>query len=321
MLTYAGKVPIVTEPIELESIVEEMGELLRASIPASTFIRYGFDKEVPCLQGDASQIRQVALNLITNASEAIGAGGGEISLMVQVQDCGEEDLSSMDFAEELLPGRYVALSVSDTGSGMDKATREKIFEPFFSTKFAGRGLGMAAVVGIVRGHGGGIRIETGLGEGTSITVFFPATTEAEGQTSTVPGASANVSWQGRGKVLLVEDDEAAREFAHVCLERAGIEVVEAADGREATVLFQAQPDEFSCVLLDLTMPHLDGVETYSRLKRIRPDIPVILCSGYPKKAATERFSDMGLAGFLKKPYEPEELLACLARIQKPETES
>jgi signal transduction histidine kinase/ActR/RegA family two-component response regulator len=321
MLTYAGKVPIVTEPIELESIVEEMGELLRASIPASTFIRYGFDKEVPCLQGDASQIRQVALNLITNASEAIGAGGGEISLMVQVQDCGEEDLSSMDFAEELLPGRYVALSVSDTGSGMDKATREKIFEPFFSTKFAGRGLGMAAVVGIVRGHGGGIRIETGLGEGTSITVFFPATSEAEGQTSTVPGASANVSWQGRGKVLLVEDDEAAREFAHVYLERAGIEVVEAADGREATVLFQAQPDEFSCVLLDLTMPHLDGVETYSRLKRIRPDIPVILCSGYPKKAATERFSDMGLAGFLKKPYEPEELLACLARIQKPETES
>ncbi|MCS5638413.1 MAG: response regulator, partial [Myxococcota bacterium] len=319
MLTYAGKVPIVTEPIELESIVEEMGELLRASIPASTFIRYGFDKEVPCLQGDPSQIRQVALNLITNASEAIGSEGGEISLMVQVQDCGVEDLSSMDFGEELRPGAYAVLIVSDTGLGMDEATQEKIFEPFYSTKFAGRGLGLAAVVGIVRGHGGAIRIESEPGQGTSIAVFFPAATEPEAPRRAVESRHTNVSWRGKGKVLLAEDEEAARDFAHICLERAGAQVVDATDGLEAVALFQAQPDEFSCVLLDLTMPNLDGVETYSRLKAIRPDVPVILCSGYPKKAATERFSEMGLAGFLKKPYEPEELLACLDRIEEPET--
>ena len=313
MLAYAGKVPIVTELVQLESIVEELGELLRASIPSSTFIRYGFDKEVPCLHGDPSQVRQVALNLITNASEAIGSGGGEISLMVQARDCSLEDLSGLDFSEELQPGRYVALIVSDTGPGMDDSTRAKIFEPFYSTKFAGRGLGLAAVIGIVRGHGGAIRIESEEGKGTSITVFFPAAEEIAAPVPRAPSERPKVSWRASGKVLLAEDEEAAREFAHICLERAGAEVVDAADGVEAVALFQAAPQDFSFVLLDLTMPNLDGVETYSRLKAIRPDVPVILCSGYPKQAATERFSDLGLAGFLKKPYEPEELLACLDR--------
>ncbi len=317
MLAYAGKVPIVTALVELEEIVEEMGELLRASIPASTFIRYSFDKEVPPLQGDASQIRQVTLNLITNASEAIGEGGGEISLAVQSLKCTSEDLSEMEFSEGLMPGQYAALTVTDTGSGMDDATRKKIFEPFYTTKFTGRGLGMAAVVGIVRAHGGAIRIETEVGQGSSISVFFPAASEQGSRTDVRPESEPSPLWKGMGKVLLVEDEDSARELARIVLERAGLEVVEAADGLEAMAIFRTDPELFSCVLLDLTMPNMDGVETYSRLRAIRPDLRVILCSGYPEHAAMARFADLGLAGFLKKPYEPEELLKCLQSLDAP----
>ena len=313
MLAYAGKVPIVTDTVELEEIVKEMGELLRASIPSSTFIRYAFDKEVPCLSGDASQIRQVALNLLTNASEAIGDGGGEIVLMVQVLECSAEMLSEMDFSEGLAPGPYVALRVSDTGIGMDEATRKKIFEPFYSTKFAGRGLGLAAVVGIVRAHGGGIQIETEPGQGTSISVLFPPSASV-GLEEPRPEEERREQWQAQGKVLLVEDEESARELARLVLERADIEVVEAVDGIEALTIFGAEPEAYSCVLLDLTMPNLDGVETYSRLRAIRPDIQVVLCSGFPEQAAMSRFADLGLAGFLKKPYDPDELLECLQEL-------
>ncbi len=320
MLAYAGKVPIVTDTVELEEIVKEMGELLRASIPSSTFIRYAFDKEVPCLSGDASQIRQVALNLLTNASEAIGDGGGEIALMVQTLECSTEMLSEMDFSEGLEPGNYVVLRVSDTGEGMDEVTRKKIFEPFYSTKFAGRGLGLAAVVGIVRAHGGGIQIETEPGRGTSISILFPPSAAGAKKEASADEERPN-DWQGQGqgqgKVLLVEDEESARELARIVLERAGIEVIEAVDGIEALAIFAADPETFSCVLLDLTMPNLDGVETYSRLRAIRPDIQVVLCSGFPEQAAMSRFADLGLAGFLKKPYDPDELLSCLQGLRRP----
>ena len=316
MLAYAGKVPIDTKAIELDEIVEEIGELLRASIPSSTLIRYSFDKEVPCLRGDASQVRQVALNLMTNASESIGENGGEIMLRVQTTEYDSAGLAEMEFSEALEPGPYVVLTVSDTGCGMDGSIRTKIFEPFYTTKFAGRGLGLAAVVGIVRGHGGALRIESEIGQGSSISVIFPALDGAAATEADVAGDESR-PWRGAMKVLLVEDEEAARELARIVLERSGIEVVEATDGVEALAIFRLQPEIFDCVLLDLTMPNMDGVETYARLQKIRPDIPVILCSGYPESAAYARFADLGLSGFLKKPYEPEELIACLHALGPP----
>jgi CheY-like chemotaxis protein len=258
----------------------------------------------------------VALNLITNASESIGETGGEIMLRVQATQYDSADLAEMEFSETLEPGPYVVLTVSDTGCGMDDSTRTKIFEPFYTTKFAGRGLGLAAVVGIVRGHGGALRIESELGQGSSISVIFPA---VDSVTATEAGLSGDESrpWRGAMKVLLVEDEEAARELARIVLQRSGIEVVEAADGVEALAIFRLQPEDFDCVLLDLTMPHMDGVETYARLQKVRPNIPVILCSGYPESAAFARFADLGLSGFLKKPYEPEELIACLHALAPP----
>lgn len=316
MLAYAGKVPIDTKAIELDEIVEEIGELLRASIPSSTLIRYSFDKEVPSLRGDASQVRQVALNLITNASESIGDTGGEIMLRVQTTQYDSAGLAEMEFSETLEPGPYVVLTVSDTGCGMDGSIRTKIFEPFYTTKFAGRGLGLAAVVGIVRGHGGAIQIESEIGHGSSVSVIFPAVDWAAASETDLSENEPRPS-RGARKVLLVEDEEAARELARIVLERSGIDVVEAADGVEALAIFRLQPEDFDCVLLDLTMPHMDGVETYARLQKVRPDIPVILCSGYPESAAVARFANLGLSGFLKKPYEPEELIACLYDLSPP----
>jgi signal transduction histidine kinase/CheY-like chemotaxis protein len=316
MLAYAGKVPIDTQSIELENVVQEIGDLLRASIPSSTSIRYGFDKEVPCIQADAIQIRQVVLNLITNASESIRETGGEIMLSVRSLECETVDFSKMTLFENLEPGQYVVLTVSDTGSGMDEETRAKLFEPFYTTKFAGRGLGLAAVAGIVRGHRGAIRIESEVDRGSTISVLFPAGTQ-DAMSRTNPSRLDLSVRKENGKVLLVEDENAARELARIVLERAGIEVVEASDGVEAIAIFQAQPDEFNRVLLDLTMPRMDGVETYSRLRKIRADVQVVLCSGYPEQAAMARFADLGLAGFLKKPYEPEQLLDCLECIAEP----
>jgi len=316
MLAYAGKVPIDTQPIELENVVQEIGDLLRASIPSSTSIRYSLDKEVPCIQADASQIRQVVLNLITNASESIRETGGEIMLSVRSIECEPADFSKMTFFEDLKPGQYVVLTVSDTGSGMNEQTRAKLFEPFYTTKFAGRGLGLAAVAGIVRGHRGAIRIESEIDRGSTISVFFPSGTK-DAVSRTAPSRLDLPVRKEDGKVLLVEDEDAARELARIVLERAGLEVVEASDGVEAIAIFQAQPDEFNWVLLDLTMPRMDGVETYSRLRKIRADVQVILCSGYPEHAAMARFADLGLAGFLKKPYEPEQLLDCLECVAGP----
>ncbi|MDE0883917.1 MAG: response regulator [Myxococcota bacterium] len=320
MLAYAGSVPIVTEFIELEEVVREMGELLRASIPSSNFIQYSFEQSVPLVKGDASQIRQVALNLITNASEAIGEGGGQITLVVECLHCDSEELGAMEFSEDLAPGAFVALTVRDTGGGMDEATRKKIFEPFYSTKFTGRGLGLAAVVGIVRAHGGAIRIESELEKGSAISVLFPAAEGGKVGSQSGVGLAAVGELRGQGKILLVEDEESARELACIVLKRAGLEVVEAADGFEAVEIFGAGPDEFGCILLDLTMPNMDGVETYSKLREIRPDVRVVLCSGYPEPAAMARFADVGLSGFLKKPYEPEELLECLRPPEFPSSD-
>ena len=311
MLAYAGKAPFDIDVVALEEIVEEMGNLLRASIPASSSIHFDFDPGVPCVNGDASQLRQIVLNLITNASEAIGDSGGDISLSVRAVECDSADFAQMDYSEGLHPGHFVALSVADTGCGMSEEVGKKIFEPFYTTKFAGRGLGLAAVLGIVRGHEGGIRIESETGEGTLITIVFPAATRVSRPLRRSDPEASLLMSRNEGKVLLVEDEESARELARIVLERSGFEVAEARDGSEAVEIFNQGPDKINWVLLDLTMPNLDGLETFRCLQQIRPDVRVILCSGHPELEAMSRFADLGLFGFLQKPYEPEELLASL----------
>jgi PAS domain S-box-containing protein len=306
MLAYAGMGSFVIEPTDLKVVVEEMHELLRASIPATITLRTLPTVALPAVEADASQLRQVVLNLITNAAESIGDRPGHIELQIETQEYDRESLDRAQFGDQLAPGRYVTLRVTDDGEGMDEETRRRLFEPFFTTKFKGRGLGLAAVLGIVRSHRGALLIESESGQGAAISIILPA---LDGPIILDESIVDEVEpWRGSGTVLLVEDDEAAREVGNLILTRAGFKVLEARDGMEAIDLFSLYANEVRCVVLDLTMPRMDGEEAQRKLREIRPDVPVILCSGYPEHDAVLRFAGLGLAGFLQKPYLPQHMI-------------
>ena len=313
MLAYAGKAPVSIKPIDLRESVEDIGELLRASLPASSIIEYEFDEKLPAVQADGSQIQQVVLNLITNATEALGEGGGRVSLSVSSGQLDERDLAKLQFGESLSSGRYVTLTVKDTGCGMDDETKRRIFEPFFTTKFTGRGLGLAAVIGIVRGHGGGIRIDSQSGEGTSIAVVLPAThLEISEEVSEVEDST----WHGNGQVLIIEDEVFAREVAVLVLQRAGFETLEAEDGVKGLEIFKQHQDGIRCVVLDLAMPNMSGDEAHRHIRELKSETPTILCSGYPEQDAILRFSNLNPSGFIEKPYTPEKLVAKVRAVLK-----
>jgi CheY-like chemotaxis protein len=261
------------------------------------------------------------MNLITNASEAIGEKDGVVAISTGAMECDRAYLDAVDVAsrvrldEPLAEGVYVFLEVSDSGCGMDTDTLGKVFDPFFTTKFTGRGLGLAAVLGIVRGHKGAIKIYSEVGKGTTFKVLFPAG-ESVPAPSTGRGAeeAEKDDWNAMGKVLIADDEETVREVGNEMLERIGFEVLKAADGRIAVELFREHADEIVCVLLDLTMPGLDGVEAYREIRRIRSDTKVILCSGYNEPDAIQHFAGKGLAGFLQKPYQLKDLKSKLKEV-------
>ena len=306
MLAYAGKGSLGEERIDLREVVQDMGDLLRASIPSSTELAIDMQPRAAGVEADPSQLRQVVLNLITNAAEAIGEHGGRIGVAVATRDVDGAQLSEFLLGETLEPGRFVALEVTDDGCGMDAETRRRIFEPFFSTKFRGRGLGLAAVMGIVRRCHGALRIESEPGRGTAITLLLRPADGAH-PTPESPAMTFEATADG-GRILLIEDDAAARDFAATVLERAGFEVAQAADGIEGLEQFEKHMHELRCVVLDLTMPRMDGVETARRLRALHPDVPLVLCSGYPEEDAVKRFGVLGIGCFLQKPYAPQRLV-------------
>ena len=257
-------------------------------------------------------MQQVIMNLVINAAEAIGEKSGSISIATGVTSIDKAYLAETFIDEDLEEGQYIYLEVSDTGCGMDEETHAKIFEPFFTTKFTGRGLGMAAILGIVRGHKGAIKSYSELNKGTTFKVFFPRSKEAS-----VPISLDNKikeSWRSQGVVLVIDDEETIREVAVSMLQDMGLEALTAADGIEGVEIFKHHHKDIDAVLLDMTMPRMSGEDTFSALCRIDPDVKVILSSGYNEQDATSRFSGKGLAGFLQKPYTPEQLAAQLAKI-------
>ncbi len=322
MLAYSGRGRFVIEPIDLGRLVEETAHLLEISISKKAVLKYNLADNLPSIDGDATQIRQIIMNLLTNASEAIGDRSGVIALSTGAMDCDRAFLAEADEDlgagrdEPLHEGTYVYLEVADTGCGMDKATIGKIFDPFFTTKFAGRGLGMSATQGIVRGHKGTIKIDSELGKGTTFKVLFPAS-ELPANGSAIRPRDQGVAegWQGEGTVLIVDDEERIRVVIKKMLGRMGFDVLTASDGGEGVEVFREHADEVVCVLLDLTMPHMDGEETFREMRRIRPDVKVILCSGYSMHSITQRFAGKELAGFIQKPYKmaalKEKLIAVL----------
>jgi two-component system cell cycle sensor histidine kinase/response regulator CckA len=312
LLAYSGKGRFLIQPLNLKELVDEMGHLLSVSISKKAVIKYHFNEGIPAIEADATQIRQVVMNLIVNASEAIGERSGMISITTGLAHCDEAYFRTCFASEGLREGEYVFLEVGDTGSGMDKATLERIFDPFFTTKFTGRGLGLAAVLGIVRGHKGTIKIYSEPQRGTTFKLLFPASAQSS---MPVPSIVKKVShWKGTGTVLLVDDEETIRALGKRMLEKAGFNVLMAEDGRQAVEAFQKNKDAISLVLLDLTMPHMDGDACFRELRQINKNVKVILSSGYNEQDVINRFAGKGLAGFIQKPYTAEELVSRLKEV-------
>ncbi|MCY3023350.1 MAG: PAS domain S-box protein [Planctomycetota bacterium] len=306
MLAYSGKGRFVVEPLDLSEVVREMAHLLQISISKKAVLKQDFPANLPLMEGDASQVQQVIMNLITNASEAIGDGDGVIAVATGKMDCPAEYLRDSYLDEQLPPGTYVCLEVTDTGCGMDKETVHRIFEPFFTTKFTGRGLGLAAVLGIVRGHKGAIKVYSEPGRGTTFKILFPAAKRVtESQKIKLRPAA---HWRGTGTVLLVDDEEHIRVTGRGMLEWAGFTVLTAANGNDALDVFRKHESEIACVILDLSMPQKDGETTFRELRQISPGVRVIMSSGYNEQEVTQRFVGRGLAGFVQKPYTVDALL-------------
>ena len=305
MLAYAGQKPLRVEQIDLSSIVEDMRDLATSSVAGKTTIDLKLARNLPLVEGEAAQLSQVVMNLISNAAEALPEGKGKLSIRTGTISITRHS-SEILFAETMPLGDHVFFEVSDSGCGMDKETVDRIFDPFFTTKFTGRGLGLAAVAGIVRGHRGGIRVESEAGRGTTFQVIFPALAAK----ATIPGpeTSANRTFKLHGIALVIDDDEGVRELASEVLLRAGMKVLTATDGHEGVKLFERHADKISIVLLDRTMPSLSGADTFKAIHAIRRNAKVVLVSGYSEERVTAEIGSRTLAGFLKKPFAPEDLL-------------
>ena len=310
MLAYSGRGTFVLEPLNFNAIVQEMGQLLKPSIGKKVSLEYDLMRDLPQVEGDATQISQIVMNLVINASEAIGEDPGTISISTGVRDCESDFLASTWLDDSLPSGEYVYFEFTDTGCGMNSEDLEKIFDPFFTTKFTGRGLGLAAVLGIVRGHRGAVNVESMPGEGTRFTVFLPSLGTSETLVDTK--LSESPSTQQQGTVLLVDDEPFVRKTTSSMLRKAGYSVLTAADGHEALKVYKEHSSSIICILLDLTMPQMDGEETFDELRQLGCHLPILLCSGFDSEETAERFNGKDVAGFLHKPYRMKELLGKLS---------
>jgi two-component system, cell cycle sensor histidine kinase and response regulator CckA len=305
LLAYAGKGRLVVEKVDLAQTVRDTTHLIQSSL--NPHIRLSFDLlPVPPVEADAVQLRQVIMNLVINASEAIGSEHGTIHLGTRPITADREYLDQTVGDRDLPPGDYVVLQITDTGAGMDAETKALIFDPFFTTKFTGRGLGLAAVQGIIRAHKGAIKVYSERGKGTTFKILLPA---VRGEASPPTDAPESVmKATGSGTVLVIDDDTGVRKTAAKILERAGYSAIEATNGAQGVELFRADKDFIRAVLLDLTMPGMDGEETFRQLRQIKPDVRVILMSGFNEQEAVQRFVGRGLAGFAQKPFSSDILL-------------
>lgn len=316
MLAYSGKGVYSITVQNLTGLIEKNISMLGAAISKSITFDLKLDQTLPPIMADGDQIRQVVVNLINNASESIGNTNGLITLSTGVQQFDQKVLNSARVEEKLATGRYVWMEVSDSGCGMDAETRERLFDPFFTTKFTGRGLGMSAAQGIIRAHKGAILVESSPGVGTTIRVLFPIavgseTGQATGEALVDTGA-ADV--RPADIVLIVDDEEIVREVCTSMFGELGFETVTANGGEEALRIFREQGERFNLVLLDYSMPGMDGIAVFGELRRIRPDIRVLLASGYSEEDVAERFKGVGLNGFIQKPFNLKRLVDEVKRV-------
>jgi two-component system, cell cycle sensor histidine kinase and response regulator CckA len=299
LLAYAGKGRVVVAPLDLNILVREMRDLLQVSIARHCQVAYHCDGHLPSIEADSAQLRQVVLNLLVNASEAIEPPGGTIRVTTALEQLDRQQLAGLTLGDELPPGSYVCLTVADDGCGMDAATLTRIFEPFFSTKFTGRGLGLAAVLGIVRAHRGALEVSSTPGKGTVFRVWFPALGVPSG-IAEQPQRTPSVRHDGA--ILIIDDDQQVREISARFLQRMGFSVFTAPDGSAGLAMLRAGIPNLALVLLDLTMPQLSGDRVAQLIHELMPNTPVLLMSGYNARELENEHAGLGLAGFIQKPF-------------------
>jgi PAS domain S-box-containing protein len=307
LLAYAGKGRFVVRLIDPNVAVEQAVPLLRLSMTKKATLALELGAGLPPFRGDPAQINQALINLVANAAESITAPAGVVTLRTQRVQLAPMDLLTLHAPPEIEPGAFVCIAVADTGGGIAPEAIGHIFEPFFTTKFIGRGLGLSAVLGIVHGHRGAVRVTSQVGAGTTFELFFPVAAAARATGLDLPAPAP----RARSAVLVVDDDETVRGFASTALRTAGYQVATAADGEEALALLRRDPMGFEAVLLDLTMPKLDGEDTLLALRMLAPSLPVVLTSGYSEQAVAQRFVGRGVASFVAKPFVRDAVIAAI----------
>jgi PAS domain S-box-containing protein len=316
MLAYSGRGKFIIRNFNLNDLVREMTSLLESSISKKATLTLNVAKDLPDVEGDATQIRQVVMNLITNASDSLEDRSGLINLTTGVIQADREYFANAYTPEDFQEGEYVFLEVRDTGCGMDRETQRRIFEPFFTTKFTGRGLGLSAILGIVRGHKGALSVYSEKGQGTTMKILLPTPERKRPSEDLLLHPGFDPNWRGTGTVLVVDDEITVRNVTKRMLAKAGLEALTAADGEEGLKVFLSNREAIRLVILDMTMPRMDGAEAFEQIRRIDTEVPVLLMSGYSEAEATQKFEAPGLSGYLQKPFGTSTLLGKIQSILK-----
>lgn len=299
LLAYAGKGRFVVRQVEVSQLISEISRLIHASVPKKIKVDLALAPALAPVEADPAQIRQMVMNLVTNAAEAIGDDPGLITISTRLKRVHDRAGRRNDIGDELAPGDYIMIQVRDTGCGMDEQVRPRIFDPFFTTKFVGRGLGLAAVAGIARVQHGGVQVVSEPGTGSTFRVLLPVARPAFGE---------------RDAVLVVDDESVVRRVAQTALEQAGYSVVQAEDGPSAIAALRDKADRICLVILDMSMPLMNGEEALRHMRALRPDLPVIVCSGFGKSETLTRFSGQAIEGFLEKPFTPAQLADAVRHV-------
>ncbi|MDQ7011886.1 MAG: PAS domain S-box protein [Mariprofundaceae bacterium] len=311
MLAYAGQGRYLIQQINVSELVRSMARLIEVSIPKNVQLEYHLDTDVPMVECDVTQLEQVVINLLTNAAEAIGEASGTITITTGSTLTDTNTLKHCYGSEELRSGEHVYIEVVDDGCGISDETRQHMFEPFFTTKFTGRGLGMSAILGIMRSNHGCIQIDSKPGRGSAIRVFLPP---AKGKAKQSMEETMAGRFTASGTVLVVDDEPAVQKVACRMLARMGFKTLTANDGDESLDVYQRHQDEIAVVLLDLTMPKMSGDKAFEALQRIRPDVKVLISSGYGEARLSERFRDQPSVAFVQKPYNIKQLRQAMRKI-------
>ena len=310
LLAYSGRGRFRVATTDLNAVVRSCLATFEPPPTHNATLRLRLREDLPPIEADAAQLAKALEELLSNAREALRGVAGELLVRTDCRFLSRPELDRSIAGADLPEGDHVCVEVADTGRGMDDQVLRRAFDPFFSTRLTARGLGLAAVLGIVRAHRGAIRVDSAPGEGASFLMLFPKQQQPTRPATTAPPADLD-AWQPEGEVLVVDDTESVLAVARVILERKGFQVTTAADGVDALAILEKEPQRFLLVLLDMTMPRLGGEATLTEIRRFRPDLPVILCSGYDPQETASRFQNEAHVGFLQKPFQTEDMLQAI----------